>query len=134
MSRLQVGTSWISSTYYISLGPQGPLLLNRQKTAIDFGLMLTDFRYGISSFFISGRMKIFLGGGEIRPCVHLILENWVARLIFTTALSASKNAAARSCDKCLIVLTDTAHLILRFPFKCPFLNTRKGNVLNRTAV
>lgn len=47
---------------------------------------------------------------------------------FTTTLSARGNAALRSCDKCLLVLTDTAHLVLRFLLKCPFLDTRKGNV------
>lgn len=47
---------------------------------------------------------------------------------FTITLSACGNAALRSCDKCLLVLTDTAHLVLRFLFKCPFLDIRKGNV------
>lgn len=46
---------------------------------------------------------------------------------FTTTLSACGNAAARSCDECLLVLTDTALLVLRLPF-VPFLDTRKGNV------
>lgn len=46
----------------------------------------------------------------------------------TTRKSAWGNAAVRSCDKCLLVLTDTAHLVLGFLFKCPFLDTRKGNV------
>lgn len=47
---------------------------------------------------------------------------------FTTTLSACGNAAVRSCDKCLLVLTDTADLVLGLLFKCPFLDTRKRNV------
>lgn len=41
----------------------------------------------------------------------------------------------RSCDECLLVLTDTALLVRRFPFVL-FLDTRKGNVSeqNRSAV
>lgn len=45
---------------------------------------------------------------------------------FTATLAAGGNAAAKSHDKHLVVLTDTAGLVHKFLLKCPLLDTRKG--------
>ena len=129
VSHLQVRTSWISSTYLIQLDLQGPPLLKQTQDRGQFKAWFSANRFQKWNFFVLRFLKNDTPcvGEEIRPCVHLILEIWVARLI-SLPLSACGNAAVRSCDKCLLVLTDTAHLVLWFLFKCPFLDTRQGNV------
>lgn len=124
MSCFQVRTSWISLTYSIQWDLQHPHPLPKQ-TRCQFkpGFLLADFRNGISSFLEEWSPSC---GWRNQALCSFNSGKLGCRVYFTTTLSARGNAAVRSCDKCLLVLTGTAQPVPRFLFKCPFPDIERG--------
>lgn len=119
VSCFQVRTSWISSPYVTQLDLQAPPPLAKTDWRCQFKAWFPTSRFQKWNFFISWRMKSSLWV-EKSGLVHLILENWVAGLIFL-ALSVHVEMLQWG-----LVLPGTAQPVPRLRWKGPFPDPRRG--------